>query len=133
MSIGGTSLTEVTSKSDPTSLLRFLQDRLREETPLIIDNTPIFGIPEQDPEFESRFLERRALVRKQRTTLAIITLTVESMQAEQGMPPASAETFVPGPVTNLGTDLLKLIAALYEDHPDYQRDWRPDVQLPMAE
>lgn len=84
-----------------------------------------------DPEFESRFLDRSGLLTRVRTELALVALTTESMQDEQGRPPAARASFEGGPVTDLGSQLLKLLAARYADHPDYRADWRPAVELPM--
>ena len=50
-------------------------------------------------------------------------MTVIAMQEEQGSPPPGAKYFESGPVTALGTEVLKTMAARYADHPDYQADW----------
>jgi hypothetical protein len=105
------------------SLLSFLQDRLSQDIDLILSDTPIFGLEVNDPEFERRFLERGALLQRVRTDQALIAMTIAAMQDEQGSPPAGANSFVSGPVTALGSDVLKTMAARYADHPDYQADW----------
>lgn len=122
----------VQTRSQTPSLLRFLQDRLREEAALILENTPLAPLPDLNPDFEHGVLGRGALLNKQRTHLAIIALLSEAMEAEQGSPPTSAAQFVPGPVTILGSEIIKLLAALYGDHPDYRPEWRPGDALPMA-
>ena len=97
---------------------------------MILSDTPIFGIEVNDPEFERRFLDRDGLLHRVRTELAMVALAVESMQAEQGSPPASVRSFVGGPVTEFGSGVLKLLAARYADHPEYRPEWRPEVGLP---
>src|SRR4051794_35772571 len=109
----------VPSTSDDLSLLRFLRDRLSQDIELIIGDTPVFGVNVNDAEFERRFLDRGALINRVRTELAIVSVTVEAMETEQGPAPVSASSFTGGPVTDLGSDLLKLLAARYSSHPDY--------------
>jgi hypothetical protein len=55
---------------------------------------------------------------------------MEAMQEEQGSPSAGATSLESGPVTALGSDMLKLMAARYADHPDYRVDRRPGLELP---
>ncbi|GCD89919.1 DUF6221 family protein [Nocardioides sp. LS1] len=116
--------------SDDPGLLRFLQDRLRHDIGLILMNTPMFGFHVNDAAFERRFLDRSALLNRVRTDLALVALTVESMEEEQGRPPAAATSFEGGPVTGLGSEVLKLLAARYSNHPDYRPEWRTGVELP---
>jgi hypothetical protein len=123
-------LDRVTKTPGDLSLLHFLQDRLRQDIDLTLSNTPILGIEVNDPEFERRFLDRAGLLHRVRTDLAVVALAVESLQAEQGTPPASVSSFEGGPVTELGSGVLKLMAARYSDHPDYRAEWRPQVELP---
>jgi hypothetical protein len=121
----------MTSTSDAPGLLRFLQDRLREDIGLIISDTPVFGVQVNDPEFERRFLDRSGLLNRVRTELALVALTVESMQSEQGPPPVALTSFEGGPVTELGSEVLKLLAARYAEHPDYQDEWHPALEPPL--
>jgi hypothetical protein len=121
----------VTTTNGESSLLHFLQDRLRQDIDLILSDTPIFGIEVNDSEFERRFLDRAGLLHRVRTELAVVALTVESMQTEQGSPPASVGSFGGGPVTELGSSVLKLMAARYAEHPDYRAEWQPQVGLPL--
>jgi hypothetical protein len=123
-------LDRVTTTPGDLSLLHFLQKRLRQDIELILRDTPIFGIEVNNSEFERRFLDRAGLLHRVRTELAIVALAVEAMQAEQGSPPASTSSFEGGPVTDLGSDVLKLLAARYSDHPDYQAEWQPQLELP---
>jgi hypothetical protein len=124
------SLNCVTSNSADLSLLHFLQDRLREDIDLVLSHTPMLGVQVNNSEFEDRFLDRAGLLSRVRTELAIVGFTVESMQAEQGPPPIGLSTFEGGPATDLGSEVLKLLAARYGEHPDYRAEWRPQVQLP---
>ena len=126
-SSGLATLDRVTKTPGDLSLLHFLQARLRQDVELILLDTPIFGIQVNQPEFERRFLDRAGLLHRARTELAIVTLAVEAMQAEQGSPPASTSSFEGGPVTDLGSDVLKLMAARYSDHSDYRTEWQPQV------
>lgn len=112
------------------SLLRFLQDRLNQDIELIVGDTPLVGVGVKDAEFERRFLDRAGLINRVRTELTIVSVTVDSMRAEQGPAPVDANSFEGGPVTALGSELLKLLAARYSDHSDYRSEWRPNVQLP---
>ena len=105
------------------SLLAFLQDRLEQDIGLVLGDTPVFGLEVNDPEFERRFLDRGALLRRVRTDQELIAMTVAAMQEEQGSPPAGAGSFVGGPVTSLGSELLKTMAARYADHPDHRDEW----------
>ena len=105
------------------SLLSFLQDRLNQDIGLILSDTPVFGLEVNDPEFERRFLDRGALLQRVRTDQTLVAMTIAAMQEEQGSPPAGASSFESGPVTALGSDVLKTMAARYADHPDYQADW----------
>lgn len=105
------------------SLLAFLQQRLEHDIGLIIADTPVFGLEVNDPEFERRFLDRGALLQRVRTDQSLVAMTVAAMQEEQGSPPPGAASFVGGPVTALGTEMLKTMAARYSDHPDYQAEW----------
>lgn len=120
----------LTTTPGDLSLLHFLQERLRQDIELILLDTPIFGIEVNRPEFERRFLARAGLLHRARTELAIVALAVEAMQAEQGSPPASTTSFEGGPVTDLGSDVLKLMAAQYSDHSDYRAEWQPQAGLP---
>ena len=125
-----TTVERVTTTPGAPSLLHFLQDRLRQDIDLILYNTPLIGVRIDDPTFEGRFLDRAGLLHRVRTELAVVSLIVESLQAEQGSPPASAGSFEGGPVTALGADVLKLMAARYAGHSDYRAEWRPQVELP---
>lgn len=118
----------MTTHADP-SLLRFLQDRLSEDVDLVIENTPMFGLQVNNSEFEERFLDRGALLNRVSTDRTIVALVVEAMQAEQGMPPASPLSFEGGAATDLGSGVLKLIAARFSAHPDYRLEWTPPVRL----
>lgn len=115
--------------TDP-SLLHFLQERLSQDVDLILFDTPMFGLEVNNPEFERRFLDRAALLHRVRTDLALLARCVEAMQEEQGSPPAGATSFESGPVTALGSDVLKLMAGRYADHPDYRVEWRHGFKLP---
>lgn len=115
--------------TDP-SLLRFLQDRLSQDVELILFDTPIFGLEVNNPEFERRFLDRASLLHRVQTDLALLARCIEAMQEEQGSPPAGVTSFESGPVTELGSGILKFMAARYADHPDYRADWRPGLDLP---
>lgn len=112
------------------SLVRFLLDRLHEDLELIIGDTPMFGVEVNAPRFEQQFLSRAGLIQKTRTELAEVSLIIQAMQSEQGIPPAAAIDFEAGPVTILGDRLLKLLAARYSDHPEYEQRWVPAVELP---
>jgi hypothetical protein len=105
------------------SLLRFLQTRLSEDIDLIIKGTPMFGLEVNNPEFERRFLDRVNLLDRVRTDQVIFAMTASAMQDEQGSPPARASSFEGGPVTTLGSNVLKSLAGRYSDHPDYRLDW----------
>ena len=118
----------MTTNKDP-SLLRFLQDRLSEDVDLTIEDTPMFGFLVNNAEFERRFLDRAALLNRISTDRTIVALMVEAMQAEQGMPPASPILFEGGAATDLGSGVLKLMAARYSAHPDYRTEWTPPVRL----
>ncbi len=120
----------MTTKPGDLSLLQFLQDRLRQDIELVLSDTPIFGIRVNNSEFQNRFLDRAGLLHRVRTELAIVSLAVESMQAEQGSPPTNVSSFEGGPVTELGSGVLKLLAARYADHPNYRTEWTPQVVLP---
>lgn len=120
----------MTTTPGDLSLLHFLQDRLRQDIELILASTPIFGIEVNNPEFERRFLDRAGLLHRVRTELAMVALAVESLLAEQGSPPASTSSFEGGPVTELRSGVLKLMAARYSDHPDYRDASRPQVNSP---
>src|SRR4249919_3774449 len=98
-------LGHVTTTSDDLGLLRFLQDRLTQDIELILFGTPLFGVKVSDSEFERRFLDRSGLLNRVRTELALVALTVESMQTEQGTPPVAASSFEGGPVTHLGSEV----------------------------
>jgi hypothetical protein len=115
--------------TDP-SLLRFLQDRLTQDIDLILSDTPMFGLEVNDAEFQRRFLDRAALLQRVQTDRALVALNIEAMQDEQGSPAAGTSSFESGPVTRLGSEVLKVMAARYADHADYRFDWRPSVQLP---
>ena len=115
--------------TDP-SLLRFLQDRLSQDADLILSDTPMLGLEVNNPEFERRFLDRAALLHRVRTDLALLGRCVEAMQEEQGSPPVGATSFESGPVTALGSDILKLMAGRYADHPDFRVDWGHGLELP---
>lgn len=123
-------LTTMTPTRIEPSLLHFLQGRLDEDVDVIIANTPIVGVHELDTEFERRFLSRGALLERLRTDQATISLLVQAMQSEQGSLPNAPESFAGGPVTDIGSDLLKLLAARYADHEDYRTAWRPGIELP---
>lgn len=105
------------------SLVRFLQDRLNQDVDLILADTPIFGLEVNDPEFERRFLDRGALLERVKADQALVAMTLSAMQEEQGSPPAGASSFESGPVTALGSDVLKTMAGRYAGHPDYQAGW----------
>lgn len=115
--------------TDP-SLLRFLQDRLSEDVDLILFDTPIFGLEVNNPEFERRFLDRGSLLHRAQTDRALLARCIAAMQEEQGSPPAGATSFEGGPVTELGSDMLKFMATRYANHPDWRVDWRPGLDLP---
>lgn len=123
---------EAISLGEPrqVSLLKFLMDRLDEDVALILGDTPVFGIEVNDALFEHRFLSRSGLLQRTRTEQAQVALVAEAMQAEQGAPPEAAVDFVPGPVTVLGSQLLKLLATRYAEHPEYEKDWAPDAGIP---
>ena len=110
-------------------LLRFLQDRLQEDVELIIGNTPLFGPDVRDPQFEERFLDRGNLLRRTQDELAVIALIIEAMRKEQGSPPEPEEQFVSGPVTDLGSEVLKTLAAKYAGLPEFNSDWHPSRHL----
>lgn len=119
----------MTSRSNELSLLHFLQDRLKEDAELIIRNTPMFDVTVQDADFEKRFLDRGALW----TGLHGIGDRQPDSRGHAGrtgQAPRSRESFVAGPLTELGSRVLKLLAARFEDHPDYQLSWCPEVELP---
>lgn len=90
----------------------------------------MFGLFVDDPEFEKRFLDRGGLLEKLHTETALVSLTVDAMQKEQGKPPAGPASCVPGPVTDLGSQILKLLAAQFRQHPNYRPEWQPHVELP---
>jgi hypothetical protein len=123
-------LDRVPSTPGDPSLLHFLQDRLRQDIDLILSDTPIIGLEVNDSESASRFLDRTGLLNRVRTELAIVALIVESMQAEQGPPPVTVSSFEGGTVTDLSSQVLKLLAARYAEHPDYRSEWQPQVELP---
>lgn len=125
-----TTFDRVTTPPRDLSLLQFLQDRLKQDIDLILSNTPVVGVDVNDSRFEDRFLDRAGLLHRVRTELALVALTVEAMLAEQGSPPASIGSFDAGPVTELGSEVLKLMAARYADHSAYRQEWQPKVELP---
>lgn len=129
-SAGLATLDRVTTTPRDLNLLHFLQDRLRQDIELVLSDTPVFGILVNNSEFQNRFLDRAGLLHRVRTELAMVSLAVESMQAEQGSPPANVSSFEGGPVTELGSGVLKLLAARYADHPDYRTQWAHQVVLP---
>lgn len=67
-----------------------------------------------------RFLLER--LRDEPRDLKIVGLLMSAMKDEQGDPPVVPEV---APVTEVGSQILKLIAATYADHPDYQTEWAP--------
>ncbi|WP_407669760.1 DUF6221 family protein [Nocardioides sediminis] len=91
---------------------------------------PDVGLEVNDAEVERRFLDRAALLQRVQTDRALVALNIEAMQDEQGTPAAGASSFESGPVTRLGSEVLKVMTARYADHSDYRFDWRPSVQLP---
>lgn len=55
--------------------------------------------------------------------LEIVGIIADAMGKEQGFPPVVPDE---SPVTDLGTQVLKLIAATYSNHRDYRQAWAPD-------
>jgi len=54
--------------------------------------------------------------------LQIVALLMTAMKEEQGEAPVVPD---PAPVTKVGSQMLKLIAANYSSHPDYKAEWAP--------
>jgi hypothetical protein len=74
-----------------------------------------------DPYMGRFLLERLA---NEPRDLQIVVLLMAAMKEEQGEPPVVPD---PAPVTDVGSQILKLIAASYSSHPDYKREWAPQV------
>lgn len=111
-------------RSDP-SLLRFVLTRLDEDDHLIIGNTPFMGSDVVDSAFHDLFLHRRALIDRGRRDREAIVACVNAMRDVQGPAPVPIPT-VSHLVTVLGSQIIKLIASRYEDHPEYDEAWRPE-------
>jgi hypothetical protein len=82
------------------SLLRFIYDRL---------------------EADAGDSDERIAMRAQRDR-EIVLACAAAMEGEQGFPPIVPEA---APFSELGSQVLKLIAATSMDHPDYRQSWAP--------
>src|SRR5215212_6765115 len=76
-----------------------------------------------DPSMGRFLLERLADEPRDRE---IVRLVMNAMVEEQGFPPVVPEE---SPVTDVGDQVLKLIAATYSDHPDYTKAWAPEAHV----
>jgi hypothetical protein len=104
------------------SLLRFVLARLDDEEGLIIGNTPFVGDAQVSPDFHARYLDRGGLLQRCRSDRDLVATCVQAMSEAQGPPPVPVPA-APDPVTVLGSEIIKLIALRYADHPDYDPSW----------
>lgn len=106
---------------DP-SLLQFVLDRLAEDESAVLLNTPALAQDGVDRKFELRLLSRRELRDRARRDREIVMACVDAMREVEGSPPVP-----PGPnshpAVRLGSEVVKLIARTYSDHPDFDAAW----------
>lgn len=107
------------------SLLSFVLARLTEDRELVIGHAPVAPLEGADRHFHDRFLDRRALYERVRHDETVVAACVEAMREVQGPPPVPVPS-EPHPVTTLGSQVIKLIAARYADHRDYDPAWAPN-------
>jgi len=113
--------------TDDPSLLRFVQEQLDDEIQRIILNTPVFWGADHHPSPElEAMVDRWRLIHRVRRDRAVVDACVAAVQSEQGDPPVVPPMH---PATNLGDEVIKLIALTYQDHPDFNQAWQPR-QLP---
>lgn len=109
---------------DDPSLLRFVMQRLGEEVDLIIQFTPVMDAGMSQPDFE-RFVDRRALFKRVERDRAVVVSCMDAMLEEQGSPPRVPDR---SPATDLGSYVIKSIAATYSRHPAYSQKWALEAE-----
>jgi hypothetical protein len=108
-------------------LLRFVLERLADEKRMIMHNTPLFLDENQaDADFRYYMETRNALLGRVATLEDIVRHTVSAMREEQGWDELFAHAPLLGPVTTLGTKILKQLAECFAEHADYREDFAPE-------
>ena len=110
-------------RTDP-GLLRFVLARLDdEEEEMVLLNTPVPDSDHVDRRFHDLFLDRGALLEQARRDRDVVLACAGAMAAEDPGPAPVPLESSPHPVALLGSQVIKLIASRYRQHPDYDPAW----------
>jgi hypothetical protein len=107
-------------RPDSPSLLRFLLARVAEDV-LRADAGRGAGLP-QHPYVEH--FSPPSMMLRAGLDRDVVEACVEAMAGAPGQPPEPALDPA-DPITDLGSQVLKFMAARYDEHPDYRDEWRP--------
>lgn len=106
------------------SLLRFILERLDHDEELVLLHTPAFLRAEHglNDELATLLEDRGRLLRRLGGVREVVQATALAMKDEQDSLPIHDAGVMP--VTRLGDTVLKTLATRWDDHPDYNPQWK---------